>query len=150
MTTIPYFINVVCNEGTKIKTYTGSYVKSELYQKILEEIAELMVLHSEMKKTGPDLIENVMYFENHYWNAFDISTSKEKIMIIYEEKYNNFYVESEEEDEMIETNSDTSEDSLEERWDAILRVYQEGQNKIFETHLRLMEELENDGEIIYI
>jgi hypothetical protein len=144
MNTIPYFINVVCNEGTKIKTYTGSYEKNELYQKILEEIAELMVLYSEMKRTGPDIIESVMYFENDYWNAFDISVSKEKLMIIYEEKYNNFYVESEEE------MSDTSEDSLEERWDTILGVYQECQNKIYETHLRLMEELENDGAIIYI
>jgi len=139
MNTIPYFINVVCNEGTKIKTYTGSYQKNDLYQKLLEEIAELMVLHSEMKKTCPDMIENVMYFENDYWNAFDISVSKEKLMIIYEEKYNNFYVESEEE------MSDTSEDSLEERWDTILRLYQECQHKIYETHLRLMDDLENDG-----
>lgn len=145
--TIPYFINVVCNEGGKIKAYAGSCEKNELYQKILEEIAELMVLYSEIKKTGPDMIQNVMYFDNHYWQIFDISGSQIKLMTIYEEKYNNFYVESEE-----DTDSDTenSEDSLEERWDAILRLYEGSRHKIYETHLRLMEELENDDEIIYI
>lgn len=150
--TIPYFINVACSEGTKIKTYTGSCEKNALCEKLLEEISELMVLHSETKKTCPDMIQNVMYFKNNCWNIFDIYIYQEKIMIIYEEKYNNFYVESEEEDSDSESNMESdmesdSEDSLEERWDAILRLYQDAKTKIYESHIRLMED--ND-EIIYI
>lgn len=136
--TIPYLIVVIYDEGMKTKTYVGSHEKNGLRQKLLEEIAELMVLHSKMKKTGPDIIQNVMYFENECWHIFDIFNlkEKEKLMNIYEEKYNHFYVESEE--EMSDSNSE-DEDSLEDRWDAILRLHGNSQEKIYNTHVRLME-----------
>ena len=156
---IPYVINMCC-----MKNIYGFAVKVNLNYKILEEIAEQMVfsisdklqsIDEYIEKIGNHKNVEVVYFEHNRWNHFDID--QHMLIILYTEKYNNYYVESEEcedehEDELLSYSYENENTS---HWKTLLEMHNEEKQRIYERHLHLCyhnnnEHLKLEFELDYI
>jgi hypothetical protein len=156
---VPYFFQINTN------TTTGTAQRNKLSMTILEDVAESMTYAFSEKQTDLCLCEKtikVMYFDNSFWHVFDILKEKEELMKIYNQKYNNFYIESESESE---SESDSYSDSYSEdsdidididididsdgdgvfgcpdKWEAL---FEEARKKIYDCHIKLMTRDESD------
>jgi hypothetical protein len=145
---IPYVINMCY-----IKNLFGFATKVNLQYKILEEIAEHMVysisekVHSIQEyceKIGNTQNVEVFFFEDNCWKSFEIDNFM--LIIIYIEKYNKYYVESEEydnNDEMIMSYSNNSSiisiSSNTDYWDNLMNLHNNAKQKIYESHMCLQE-----------
>jgi hypothetical protein len=139
---IPYVINMCY-----IKNLFGFATKVNLQYKILEEIAEQMVysisekVHSideYCEKIGNKHNVEVFFFEDNHWKSFEIDNFM--LIIIYIEKYNKYYVESEEYDNNDDTlmsysyeNHFISNSNI-EYWDNLMEVDNNAKQKIYDCH----------------
>lgn len=140
---IPYVINMCY-----MKSIYGCATKVNLKYKILEEIAEQMVysisekvqsIHEYCEKLGKKGSIEVFCFENNSWKTFEIDNTM--LIIIYIEKYNHYYVESEEYNESEDEDDDdslsysTCENTL-----LLMNLHNEAKQKIYECHIKLCNE----------
>lgn len=158
---IPYFINMCyfvngCNQH--IKNIVGCATKVNLNYKILEDIAEQMVYStSEKVQSIYEYCEisnkeiEALYFENNRWNAFEIDNTI--LIIIYTEKYNKYYVQSEEEcdNDNNETNTimsyshENQNNFLNHDFEDLMNLHNNAKEKIYETHMFLCFEENEDN-----